>query len=347
LLPQKAKRVAHYGIIEQDTVRQKIIVRNDSLDHLGDTSLNRNQHKTDSIPKPQLSLKRPEPKIIIEDTTSVCLRPKVGYVDFSDSTNFIFSLNEDIAYKAPLTLTTANKEFFENNRALLLKSLKEGKKLPANEVENDWILPIVLLCFVLIGLVRTIPGNVFRSLANSLLLRDINETSPSDTGILFQWQSTLLNLSSFISISLFGFLLLRNNDIIPLGIKGFLLWVICLVIIIIAVTVRHFTCIVTGNISSESELFRDYLISIYNSYRTAGMIFLILISLILYTSFLPVDIYFKIGLVVAGILYFLRIIRLILIFIGRHISIFYLILYLCALEFLPVLIIVKYVTGLV
>jgi hypothetical protein len=46
-------------------------------------------------------------------------------------------------------------------------------------------------------------------------------------------------------------------------------------------------------------------------------------------------------------MYLIRVIRLIIIFLNRNISIFYLILYLCALEILPVLIVIKYFTGLV
>ena len=47
------------------------------------------------------------------------------------------------------------------------------------------------------------------------------------------------------------------------------------------------------------------------------------------------------------LMYSIRVIRLLIIFLNRNISIFYLILYLCALEILPVLIVVKYFTGLV
>ncbi len=53
------------------------------------------------------------------------------------------------------------------------------------------------------------------------------------------------------------------------------------------------------------------------------------------------------GIIVLGILYLIRVLRLFVIFINRNISILYLILYLCALEILPILISVKYISGLV
>ena len=53
------------------------------------------------------------------------------------------------------------------------------------------------------------------------------------------------------------------------------------------------------------------------------------------------------GIIIIGLMYLIRVVRLLIIFLNRNISIFYLILYLCALEILPGLIIVKYFTGLV
>ena len=66
-----------------------------------------------------------------------------------------------------------------------------------------------------------------------------------------------------------------------------------------------------------------------------------------YTRILPVRDFVEAGIIVLGFMYLVRVIRLLIIFLNRNISIFYLILYLCALEILPVLIVVKYFTGLV
>ena len=73
-------------------------------------------------------------------------------------------------------------------------------------------------------------------------------------------------------------------------------------------------------------------------------LFIILMS---YTEILPVKVFILSGIFILAIIYLIRVVRLFIIFLNRNISIFYLILYLCALEILPVLIIVKYFTGLV
>jgi hypothetical protein len=117
-------------------------------------------------------------------------------------------------------------------------------------------------------------------------------------------------------------------------------------IIVSGITLRHFICRITGNLSGESEVFNEYLIGVYQSYRFCSLIIFVLVVLLVYTAFLPPDIYFFSGLVVLLIMYIYRVLRLFLIFIKKDISIFYLILYLCALEILPVLILLKYFTGL-
>jgi hypothetical protein len=114
-----------------------------------------------------------------------------------------------------------------------------------------------------------------------------------------------------------------------------------------AITLRHIICIIIGNISNEEETFREYMIGVYHTYRAGGIVFLLIGLIILYTTFLPSGVWFTAGIILAATLYIIRIIRLFLIFMTRHVSILYLILYLCALEILPVVIIVKYVTGLV
>ena len=99
--------------------------------------------------------------------------------------------------------------------------------------------------------------------------------------------------------------------------------------------------------SEEQEVFRQYLLGIYQSYRIGALFLFGIIILMSYTMILPVRDYIILGIIIIGLMYLIRVVRLLIIFLNRNISIFYLILYLCALEILPGLIIVKYFTGLV
>lgn len=277
------------------------------------------------------------------DTASVCFRNSIA----NDSTNFFPRSDVSQSQNFPFVFTAINRKIQEEVKADLVRHLKAGSELPENQFQNDWMLPIILLTVFLYGVVYSESIRFFRGILKFATLGGINETVSRDMGGLFQWQSTLFNLASFLNISLFAFLTAFWYGFMPFDANKTIYGLITFGIIISALTIRHFICIVVGNISGETEVFREYLLGIYRAYRLAGILLLIDLSLILYTTVIPVKILFYAGFSVVALLYIIRIFRLFLIFINRHVSIFYLILYLCALEILPVVVIIKYVTGLV
>jgi hypothetical protein len=284
---------------------------------------------------------------LIVDTTAVCIKNPIADITFYDSANIVTRIDESLIGRFPFVFTGINKKTREETRATLIKELKEGNVVPEKQYHIDWIVPVILVSAFLYATVRVTSVNIFRGLMRFISFRGINESVSRDTGELFHWQSTLINFASFINISVFGYLTTIRYDLPFTHIHGIFVWLMCLAIVIAAVTIRHFLCLALGMASGEDDIFKEHLVGIYQAYRMAGLIIFVAILLILYTSILPVKIYFTIGFYAIGILYLARVLRLFLIFINRHVSIFYLILYLCALEILPVVILVKYVTGLV
>jgi hypothetical protein len=303
------------GFYMQDTLKQKNIIHQDTLMQLPDSSI-------------------------------VCRRNTVADVTFYDTNNVVRQTGIYLTDQFPFVFTSINRQIHEENKASLMKHQKDGAEIPSRVFENDWIVPVIFLSVFLYAVVRTTSKNTFQGLLRFAFPHGINENISSDIGGLFHWQSTLLNLASFINISVFAYCSAIRSDLLPSGMHKLFLWIIFLAVIIAAVTIRHFICTATGNISGEKEIFREYLYDVYQSYRLAGIILIILVIMILYTNVIPEKIYFSAGLSIVIIIYLWRILRLFLIFINRHVSIFYLILYLCALEILPVVILIKYATGL-
>jgi hypothetical protein len=134
---------------------------------------------------------------------------------------------------------------------------------------------------------------------------------------------------------------------LPASFSRILVWLIILCVIMISAGIRYIICIITGEMSGTAGIFREYLFGVYQGYRFGALFLYILILLISYTLFFPANAGFMAGAAIMAILYLIRVIRLFIIFLNSNISIFYLILYLCALEILPVLIIIKYISGLV
>lgn len=332
---------------QQDTLKVKNNIYQDSviLDIDSAQDITSNQ-LIDSLPKTKTKITRP-PEIINFDSTSVCPVNSISPVTFYDPDNLVTRINQNNAGRFPYKFVEINKRIETEAEITLLKNLKSGQEMPSNILNDDWIIAIILIAAFLFSFVRNTYKNFMPKVTSYFLFRGINDSGSRNVGELFQLQSTILNFSSFLIISLFVYKTADFYSLIPSAVPGILSWVISLGIIISSFTLRHIVCIVTGNTSGQIEIFKEYLVSIYTFYRLIAISFFIIVILMTYTSLIPFSSLMMSGLVVLGIMYFIRIIRLLVIFINRNISIFYLILYLCALEIMPVLIAIKYFTGLV
>jgi hypothetical protein len=332
---------------QQDTVPVKISVLQDTIGLKTDSAslINISQQK-DSVPH-KSSVTHGPIQFIFADTTTVCCRNSIADVTFYDSNNVIFKPEPASSRLFPFNFTAKNKQMHDEAKASLVRQLKPGLDIPRQPFHDDLIIIIILIAALLYTIVRKTSINLLLVVSRFFLFRGINDPSSRDAGGLFNWQSTILNLISFLIIGLFYYAAADYFDFIPFATRGITFWFTSLGIIIIAVTLQHMVSMITGIISGQREVFREYLYGVYQSYRFSALLFFILIILMSYTILFPAKVYFITGIVIFSVMYLLRVIRLLIIFINRNLSIFYLILYLCALEILPVLITVKYFTGLV
>ncbi len=278
------------------------------------------------------------------DTTQVCMRNSLSGVSFYDNGSFIRHLSVPRSDKVIINLSEQAKGTRAEQKLFLEKNLKSGEMVPDGQLNSDFVVIILLASVILLTLVRSSLKS-FQPVTRFFLFRGISEKASGDTNVLFHWQSTLLNLMAFFIISLFAYQAVTIQGGMPGGITDVLFWSVCLLIIIAALTARHIICSVTGNLSGQQEVFNEYLVSIYHSYHFTALILFILIIVTTYTALLPPKAYVVAGLCGFGLMYMIRAVRLFLIFMSRNISIFYLILYLCALEILPVAIVMRYITA--
>jgi hypothetical protein len=279
------------------------------------------------------------------DTTSVCSRNIIADITFYDSENIILKINEGSCKQFPYIFTEKVRQKETEARILLVKHLKTGMDMPAQSFHSDWRIIIIVVVAILFSLIKTTIKNVLPNVTRFFMVRGKNDPVSRDIGGLFNWQSTILNLISFFIIGLFVYSAATYYNFIPSDSKGIVFWLISLGIVIIAITLRHIVCLITGAVSGEEDAFREYLLGIYQSYRLGAFILFVMIILMSYTIIFPVGDYIFSGIIIMSLMYLLSVIRLFIIFLNRNISIFYLILYLCALEILPVLVAVKFYKG--
>jgi hypothetical protein len=281
----------------------------------------------------------------VADTATMCIRNGIADFTFYDSTNLLKNIYPRHEDRFPVLFTEKNRIIQDEAMSVLVKHLKPGTEVQLMPLHDDWIILIILVLVTLSALIRRSSTNILHGVERFFLFKGIGEPGSRDTGGLLNWDATIKNLLSFLVLGLFGFAAASGFDAIPPGFSGIVIWLIAVLIIIMAVTLRHMVCLITGYISDQREVFLEYIMTVYQFYRFSALVIFVVIILMLYTTIFTVGVYFTAGVVVMGVLYLIRILRLLLIFINRSISLFYFILYLCALEILPVVISVKYISG--
>lgn len=330
----------------QDTIRPRINIRIDA-DRILPDSMFRQLDKVpehiriaDSLNKLKPVAKKNE--VVISDTTSVCSRNSIADFTFYDSSGLFRDIDNSRPVFYPFSKISKLSESYTEQPAGISGYLRDGNLLPSRVFHHDWLIGVIFLCAYLWLVVRSFNRSFLTEVSRFIMFRGIGESSSRDTGAIFTWQSTILNFVTFTVMSLFFCSFAEINNMIPWGISSFAFMLICLGAIIIGITLRHFSCIAAGRLSDRQEVFDEYLVTIYNSHRYASILLLAIVMMLAYTTLFPHKILLGTGIAVLALFYLFRVVRLFLIFIKRNISVLYLILYLCALEILPLLILIRY-----
>jgi len=282
-----------------------------------------------------------------KDTVLICKRNSISDFTFYDKANVITRIDPNSTEVFPFTYVENNREINASLQERLIKELKQGAALPEKTLQKDWAFGVLFVSVLLFTLVSITSKSLMPAVSRFFLFKGINDFLKKDSRGLSMWQDLALNMATFNILAIFCYSIVSVNDLIPSGIGGFVFWLIALAAITTLVLMRHVVCKITGNISGERDIFNEYISVIYSSYRFSSLLMFIIIVLMHYTVLLPQSSYILPGTIVFIVMYLFRVIRLTYIFIKRGISIFYLILYLCALEILPVVVSIKYFTGLV
>ncbi len=275
--------------------------------------------------------------------------PVYGPVDYPalsyfDPSNIVLQVNSDNIELFPVNMIVVNKQYDLEMANRLIGHLSDGKALISGS-GTDWLLITILFSAFAYGILRIFFGGRLFGYINPVPGHRSLEPA-QDTSALFHWNAIFLHFISFLNLSIFSYCAFSFYDLVPLNISGPLFIVIATAFFALAVLLRHIICSVVGYVSGYKKLFNDYLLSVYNTFKVLALVLFIISILILYTTFIPVKILIFIALIAAGILILFRFTTLLTAFVKSNISIFYLILYLCALEILPVAVIVKYIQRL-
>jgi hypothetical protein len=219
--------------------------------------------------------------------------------------------------------------------------------LPERKIERnspDWQMGVFILALILLGSVRLF----FNKYLGQLLSATVNYITASrmfrERSLSLVHASFRLDIMFYIVFGLFIFHALQVFDITlhPVGIISYLF---ILGGLLAYFGLKKFAYYLQGNISRTVQETLEFLFNM-NIYNRVTGLFLLPVSLIVaFTPLAEPEFVIFAGISVICIFYLLLVLRGAKILMKKHFSIFYLILYLCTLEILPLLFIYKLILG--
>lgn len=204
----------------------------------------------------------------------------------------------------------------------------------------DWFVFLIFAALLLFALVKTLWNkyliNLFRSVINhSASVRVFDGMNTSDMQGAF-----FLDLQFYMIFSAFTYQVLAF--FIPeLPVYSFTLYLLLVALVLAMFVLKKLTYSFLGFVTEKISETKEYLFNMKNFRRVAGVVLLPFVTLIAFNPFSGTEILVFGGMAVALIIYFLLIIRVFVILMNKQFPKFYLFLYFCTLEVLPLVLLYK------
>ncbi len=214
------------------------------------------------------------------------------------------------------------------------------------ELTPDWILYILIAILIVLAWIRVAYskylGHLFESAINYLRSVQVYE----DPGVIQKRILLIFNFVFAITGGLYLYLLMDHYALYPLGLKGLALFTVSAGFLAGYMIFRVILLKLTGLIFNRYELFNKYIFQSFLFNKITGIVIIPFILAISYSKGLPKEIFIYLSIFAVTAVLILRLIRLLIFIFKNVVLLFYLILYLCTLEILPILVIVKLILSL-
>lgn len=233
--------------------------------------------------------------------------------------------------------------------------LNEGQDSPVDykiaeditrELTPDWILYFSIASLIVLAWLRLIYSkfiiNIFKSALNyQLAIKVFNAP-----GLIQKRIFIFLNIFYYLTTGIFIYLALDYFRYYPFELKGLDL-LFAITGFLMAYSLFRYTIMkLNGYLFNRQKLFSEAIFHNFLYNKITGIIIIPFILLLAYTRGIYQDVSLSAGLFVLLAINIMRIIRLVIFLLKSAILIFYFILYLCTLEIIPLLVIVKLILSL-
>ncbi len=290
--------------------------------------------------------------IVQNDTNSLFLKPKNflkedAFIkkikkDF-DATSYYYSNNTQEVPIAPYFL---NPKLFSVNKLSKqdINTVSSNDKSANNFSfkQSDILLFLLLFLASLLAYIRINTNYYIRQISVSVFSFAYSRTLFNERTKLFLFYDVLLLLVNFFTSGILIQMLLSYFGYKNSAIPDFLSIIYTALLVIILFSIYQILVRFIGMLSNNANIISEYLFYFNNSLKFLGIFNLIVVFILLYTTEnLRILVIYFIFFVYISV-YFIRIYKIFLDFLRNRFSLFYFILYFCALEIIPIMILLKH-----
>ena len=220
---------------------------------------------------------------------------------------------------------------------------KTGELLGKQELV--WPAFVFIIGFVLLVLIRTTSAKRFFMIIKAIFTLGASKQLMREDYKLNKGSAVLFSIVFVLHFSYFLFETNQYFGYIHYSFNSYLFYLLVICAVIISYTVKIVVSKVLSRVLMARNETDEYIFNIFLSTNAAGL-FLFPIIVCSEYSQLPVHYFLYAGIFILLVLYLIRIFKgLVIAYVGGRFSIFHLFLYFCALELLPLIVIIKLLVG--
>jgi hypothetical protein len=205
---------------------------------------------------------------------------------------------------------------------------------------TDWFTFLLFFSLILFVFVRNSSEKYFPLLFKSITNYLVSSKLFREQNISLMQGSAIMELFYLIVLGLFGFQLIKYFGL-SLPFSGFIAFLICFGAIMFFFLLKLLAYKILGFVSETLPDTNEFLFNMKNHNKVLGILLLPLVSFAAWSPAWNPKFFLIAGLILIALFYLIYLVRGMKILLKKHYSIFYLFLYLCTLEILPLLLLIK------
>lgn len=220
------------------------------------------------------------------------------------------------------------------------ESVPEPQLMIKPPLRADWFLAVLTISLLIAGFVRLNWGRYLNNMLQSIVFPNaMGKLEGSNVSNFYP--SFVLGCLFYLNTSIFIFQILTLSDRSFLGFNSILIIPVVFAFLLILFSLKILAYKIVGHIFETKNLIRDYLFGASTMSKAYGILLLPIIVFIPFVDENIQSLLVKTGLGIFILLYLMQIARGVRIILSNTFSVYYIILYLCGLEILPLTILFK------